>query len=91
MRVLRILGGLAIVAAMLAVAGWAVRDCEVGLLVYENCFWLDVRDTLGLPQSKLLRALALQVAGISLLGGIVLSWRYVFPRRAQTARGPQHD
>jgi hypothetical protein len=91
MRVIRILCGLAIVAALLAVASWAVRDCQVALLVYENCIWLDVRDALGLPQSKLLRALLLQVIGFTLLGGMVLSWQYVFPRRTQTARNPQHD
>jgi hypothetical protein len=91
MRVLRILGGLAIVAALLAVASWAVRDCEVALLVYENCIWLDVRDAFGFPQSKLLRALILQATGLGLLAGIYFAWRYVFPRHGQAARESQHD
>lgn len=84
MRLFRVLIGLVMVAALLAGASWAVRDCQVALLVYENCIWLDVRDALGLPQSKLLRALLLQAMGFSLLGGMYLSWRYVFPRRERT-------
>jgi hypothetical protein len=79
MKVIRILAGLGIVATLLAIANLAVLDCEVARLVYENCAWIDARDALGLPQSKLLRAILLELIGIILLGGIYLSWRYVFP------------
>ena len=86
MKLFRVLVGLVIVATLLVVASWAVRDCQVALYVYENCTWLSVRDALGLPQSKLLRALLLLAMGLSLLGGMYLSWRYVFPRRAQATK-----
>jgi hypothetical protein len=91
MRAIRIVAWLAIVAALLVVASWSVRDCQIGLLLYENCIWLDVRDALALPQSKLLRALLLQVIGFALLGGMFMSWRYVYPRRNPTPRELQHD
>jgi hypothetical protein len=89
MKLFRILIGLVVVAAILAVASWAVRDCQVALYVYENCIWLDVRDALGLPQSKLLRAILLQGIGLSLLAGIYFTWKYVFPRRAQATKDVQ--
>jgi hypothetical protein len=85
MKWVRILAGLGIFVAVLAVAAKAVRDCEIGLLLYENCFWLDVRDAFGLPPSKLLRALVLQAVGVSLLGAIYFAWKYVLPTRARKA------
>ena len=56
-----------ILGALLAIANLAVLDCEVSLLVYENCAWLAARDALGLPQSKLLRAVLLEFIGLALL------------------------
>ncbi|MBI4166946.1 MAG: hypothetical protein HY508_14560 [Acidobacteria bacterium] len=91
MKLVRILIGLVVVAAILAVASWAVRDCQVALYVYENCIWLEVRDALGLPQTKLLRAILLQEIGISLLVGIYFTWKYVFPRRAQGTKAVPTD
>jgi len=84
-KILRYLIGIAGIGLLLAVASWAVRDCQVALYVYENCIWLGMRDALGLPQSKLLRAVLLQGMGLGLLGGIYLTWRYVFPHRARAA------
>jgi len=77
-----------LIALLLGVASGVVRDCEVALYVYENCVWIGVRDALGLPQNKLLRALLLQAIGFSLLGGIYLTWRCVFPRREGAADSP---
>ena len=91
MKLFRILIGLFLIALLLAVASWAVRDCQVALYVYENCIWLDVRDVLGLPQSKLLRALLLQGIGLSLLAGIYFTWKYVFPRWAQGTKAVPTD
>ena len=87
-KIVRYLAGIALMGLLLGVANWAVRDCEVALYVYENCIWLDVRDMLGLPQSKLLRAVLLQAIGLGPLGGIYFTWRYLFPRRKRAAINP---
>jgi hypothetical protein len=84
MKAVRILLGIAVVGLLLGVASWAVRDCPVAPYVYENCIWLSVRDQFHLPQSKLLRAAVLEVIGLSLLGGMYLTWRCVFPRSRRT-------
>lgn len=81
LRVFQILLGIVVLALLLGVASWAVRDCQIAPYVYENCIWLNVRDTLALPQSKLLRAILLQAIGLILLGGIHITWRYLFRRR----------
>jgi len=57
----------------------AVQDCTTGLLAYENCLWLWVRDLLGLPQSKLPRAFTLQLVGLALLVGFCATIRYLLP------------
>ncbi len=61
----------------------AVQDCTIGLLTYENCLWLWVRDLLGLPQSKLARAFTLELAGLALLVGSYATIRYVLPLGGQ--------
>ena len=73
--------GIAVVGLLLGAASWAVRDCPVAPYVYENCVWLSVRDQFHLPQSKLLRAAVLEVMGLSLLAGLYLTCRYIFPWR----------
>ena len=87
MRFARILIGIAVICLLLGGASWAVRDCEVAIYMYENCVWLGARDALGLPQSKLLRALFLLAIGLSLLGGIYCAWRFAFPRSQSAADG----
>ncbi len=89
MKLLRILAGVGIFVAVLALAAEAVRDCEVSLLLYENCFWLNVRDAFGLPQSKLLRGLVLQLVGLSLLGAVYFTWKYVLPPRNRKTESRQ--
>ncbi len=81
-RILQVLLGIVVLGLLLGVASWAVRDCEVALYVYENCVWLDARNALALPQSKLLRAVVLQAIGLILLGGIHITWRSFLHRGA---------
>ena len=81
MRTLRVIVGTLLIALCLDAASRAVKDCAVAPYVSENCLWLWVRAHTGLPQSKLLRALVLEGAGLAMLAGIVVSFRYVFPGR----------
>ncbi len=71
--------GCGLVALILYAAELAVRDCPHGILVYDNCLWLWVRQETGLPQSKLLHVLALFIVGLGLLAGVCVAVRYVFP------------
>lgn len=84
-RLLRIIPGIILSALLLYAATQAVEDCPTSLFVYDNCLWLWVRETLGLPQSKVARALVLEVIGLALLVGLYATFRYVFPpfRRLQ--------
>lgn len=92
LRIFRVLLGIAVLSLLFGVASSAVRDCEVAPFVYENCAWLDVRDVLALPQSKVLRGALLQAIGLILLGGILMTWRYLFLRRgAGTDDRPAND
>jgi hypothetical protein len=81
LKTLRILAGVLALALILAAGSGAVRDCPVGPFTYENCIWLQVRDALHLPQSKFLRGLTLELVGLTLLVGVFLTIRYVFPAR----------
>jgi hypothetical protein len=76
---LRIVVGLLIVALLLLAASRTTRDCTVGLYVYDICAWVWLREQLGLPASKLLRAVFLELIGLTLTAGIFLTIRYVFP------------
>ncbi len=80
LRVLRIFVGLLLTGLLLYAANLAVRDCASGVQTYDNCLWLWLRGKLGLSQSKLLRAGALEFVGLALLAGLYLAIRYVFPR-----------
>lgn len=91
-KVLRLGFGTLLVALILYVATWAVRDCPAGELVYENCLWMAVRDYLGLAQSKLGRAVTLEIIGLALLAGLYAAGRYVFPPlRAGRPPNPPQD
>lgn len=76
----RIVAGCLLIALILYAAQLAVRDCPNGLFVYDNCLWLWLREQTGLPESRMLHALALFTVGLALLGGLYLTIRYVFPR-----------
>jgi hypothetical protein len=77
--VLRIVVGLFIIALLLFAASRTTRDCTVGLYVFDICSWVWVREHLGLPASKLLRAVFLEIVGLTLTAGIFLAIRYVLP------------
>ena len=77
--VLRIVAGFGIIGLLLFAASRTTRDCTVGLYVYDICSWVWVREQLGLPASKLLRALFLELIGLTLAGGIYVAIRFVLP------------
>ena len=76
---LRIAGGVFIIALLLHAASRTTRDCTVGLYVFDICSWVWVREQLGLPASKFLRAVFLELVGMTLTAGIYLTIRFVFP------------
>ena len=76
---LRIVAGIFIIVLLLFAASRTTRDCTVGLYVYDICSWVWVREQLGLPASKLLRALFLELIGLTLTVGIFLAIRFVLP------------
>jgi len=76
---LRIVAGIFIIALFLMAASRTTRDCTVGLYVYDLCAWVWVREQLGLPASKFLRAAFLELIGVTLTLGIFLTIRFVFP------------
>ena len=76
---LRIVAGIFIIALLLHAASRTTRDCTVGLYVFDLCSWVWLREQLGLPASKLLRAVFLELAGLTLTAGIFLTIRFVFP------------
>ena len=63
-KAVRISAGLALIALFLHTASLAVRDCTAGLYTYDNCLWLWVGEKLGLLQSRLARAVVLEVVGL---------------------------
>ena len=77
----RALLAVALAWILLQAANWAVRDCSTGPDASENCLWLGVRRRFGWPQSKLLRAGVLEAAGLAVLAGLYLTFRYIWPRR----------
>ena len=76
---LRIVAGILIIALLLHAASRTTRDCTVGLYVFDICSWVWVREQLGLPASKLLRAVFLDFIGLALTAGIFLTIRFVLP------------
>lgn len=78
-RAFRIIAGLFITAVVLWAAEFATRDCRIVPYVYDNCMWLRFQNHLSLPNSPLLRMLAMEFAGITLAVILYLTCRYVFP------------
>jgi hypothetical protein len=76
---LRIVVGIFIIALLLYAATQTTRDCTVGLYVFDLCSWVWLREQLGLPASKFLRAVFLELVGLTLTAGIFLTIRFVFP------------
>ena len=76
---LRVAVGVFIIWLILRAAAWTTRDCTVGLYVFDICSWVWVREHLGLPANKLLRAVFLELVGLVLLAGIGVTVRFVMP------------
>ena len=76
---LRIAAGIIIIGLLLNAASRTTRDCTVGLYVYDICSWVWVREHLGLPANKFLRAAFLELIGLTLTAGIFFTIRFVFP------------
>jgi hypothetical protein len=76
---LRIVAGLFIIALLLTAASRTTRDCTVGVYIYDICAWVWVREQLGLPASKFLRAVFLEIVGLTLAAGIFVAVRFVLP------------
>ena len=68
--VLRVIAGLFIIGLLLQAASRTTRDCTVGLYVFDICSWVWLREQLGLPASKFLRAGFLELVGLALTTGI---------------------
>jgi len=78
-KLFRVIAGLVLSGLLLYAASWATRDCPAGIYSSDNCLWLSVGAHLGLPPSRILRAATLELVGLTLLAGLYLTVRYVFP------------
>ena len=87
LKIFRYISGVLLIILLFYAATQAVQDCTIGLFAYENCLWLWVRDLLGLPQNKLLRAATLELFGLALLVGFYATFRYVLPLGDRFRRG----
>jgi hypothetical protein len=90
---LRIVAGIFIIALLLYAASRTTRDCTIGLYVFDLCSWVWLREQLGLPASKFLRAVFLELVGLTLTAGIFLTIRFVFPfwKTSTTSRRGRED
>lgn len=88
---MRRLAALAMAAALLAGGDFAVRDCPASPGAVDNCLWLGLRERLGLPASKLLRAGFLEVIGLAILASLLLTFSSVWPRPSRRSSGGAHD
>ena len=90
-KMLRIVTGVFLTGLIFYAATLATRDCTIGLYVFDDCLWVWIREHLGLPASKFLRAGVLEMVGLALLAGLYLTIRFVFPpcrRGASTLAAP---
>jgi len=79
MKAIRILEGIFLCVVLLYLAVLATQDCAADIYSSENCLWLRVREYTGLPPSRLLRAVAFELVGLTILAGLYATIRYVFP------------
>lgn len=80
LKALRISAGVVLIVLLLYAATLAVRDCPTGPYSADNCLWQWLRGLLGLAQSRIGRAAALELVGLALLAALGLTIRYVFPK-----------
>ncbi len=77
LRVVSIAAGVVVIGYLLHLATLSTRDCTVGLYIFDNCLWVSISQYMGLPQTKFLRAAALEVVGLALAGGIYAAIRFL--------------
>ena len=87
-KLFRIIAGLLLVGFLLYAATLATRDCTVDVYAYDICLWIWLREHLGLPASKFLRAGALELVGLAIVAGLYLTLRYVFPPWSKPSASP---
>jgi hypothetical protein len=80
-RFLRMVAALGLTAVLLGAANGSVRDCSTASHTIDNCLWLRLHGSFGLPASRLLRAGALEMAGLAILAGLWFVFRYLWPQR----------
>ncbi|MBZ5563019.1 MAG: hypothetical protein LAP13_11450 [Acidobacteriia bacterium] len=88
-KTLRIIAGIVPIGLLLTAAWLATRSCTADLFVYDSCLWIWVREQLGLPGNKFLRAVFLELVGLAILAGLYLTVHCVFPRRVKRATPPE--
>lgn len=80
-RLLLRLAGLLVLGGVAFLVTFATRDCREAVGVWNNCFWIYLRQSLGLGESRLLKVLVLEGVGISLVAMIWIAFRYLLPVR----------
>ena len=80
-RYLRGLAGVLVLGGVAFMVNFATRDCREAVGVWNNCLWIYLRQSLGLGESRLLKAVALEGVGISLVTMIWIALRYLLPTR----------
>lgn len=90
-KAIRIIGGSVFVSGAFLAANHAVQVCTGGPFDDDACLWLWARNTLGLPQNRVLRDLTLQTVAIALLGAIYVAIRYILPHSPKGASKPSGD
>jgi hypothetical protein len=88
LKAIRIIAGIVLASLLLYAAPLATEDCATTAYSWDNCLWLWLRRRLGLRESRIGRAFALECVGLGLLAGLYLTVRYVFPfpRRQATSQ-----
>ena len=81
LKYLRGLAGVLVLGGVAFMVNFATRDCREAVGVWNNCFWIYVRQSLGLGESRLLKVFVLEGLGISLVAMIWISVRYLFQVR----------
>ena len=60
---------------------FATRDCREAVGGWNNCFWIYLRQSLGLGESRLLKVFVLEALGIGLVAMIWIAVRYLLQVR----------
>ena len=81
LRYLRGLAGGLVLGGVAFMVNFATRDCREAVGVWNNCFWIYLRQSLGLGESRLLKVFVLEALGIGLVAMIWIAVRYLLQVR----------